>query len=124
MDGPFPCLYPTTEPGVWRVSHVAHTARGSFDNAAQAREILDKLDPQEITDLMTEAMSSFYPVFRERFSPRYELVKAVRTKLKNNNASRERRTIKTGRLFRVFSGKICAIFLIEDEVREWLKTLS
>jgi hypothetical protein len=124
MDGMFPCLYPTAERGVWRVSHVMHTARGSFESFTRAKEVLDGLDAKQITDDMTEAMCYFYPSFAKLFKPRYELVKAVRTKLRNNNASRECRTRideRNERIFRVFSGKICAIFLVEDEVMKWVE---
>lgn len=123
MDGPFPCLYPTCQHGVWRVSHVAHTARGSFDNFADAENVLKDLDQVKITDDMTEAMSCYYPDFSKFFQPRYSLVKAVRTKLKNNNASRECHIKEDGKVCRVYSGKICSIFIAESRVKKWLQTL-
>lgn len=124
MDGPFPCLYPTASPGRWRVSHVAHTARGSFDDADNARDLLGRLDDGQVIEDMTAAMCEYYPDFSQSFMP-LGVVKAVRTKLKNNNASRECKTSidGSGRIFRVFSGKICSVFLVEDLVMKWLKTL-
>ena len=124
MDGLFPCLYPTAKNREWRVSHVAHTARGSFDKFHKAQEVLDNLDPKEITYVMSSAMTHYYPDFLKYFHPKYSLVKAVRTKLKNNNASRECKVSYDGRILRVFSGKICSIFMVEDLVKEWLKTLE
>lgn len=123
MDGHFPCLYPTAQPGRWRVSHVMHTARGAYPDFASAKAVLDDMEPAAITNAMTDSMLQFYPDFARQFIPRYELVKAVRTKLKNNNASREYRVLTQGHVMRVFSGKICAVFLVEDEVLRWLRTL-
>jgi hypothetical protein len=123
MDGYFPCLYPTATPGLWRVSHVFHTARGAFDSAEGARKILGELDAVEVTRQMTEAMTSFYPDFAVRFRPLNRLAKAVRTKLKNNNASREFRFTIEDRVLRIFSGKICSVFMAEQEVFKWLETL-
>lgn len=123
MDGPFPCLYPTCELGRWRVSHVAHTARGVFSTFAEANEVLKGLDVEGISKDMSEAMSFYYPNFSNLFTPTGTLVKAVRTKLKNNNASRECHIHETGRVCRVYSGKICSIFIAEGRVKKWLETL-
>lgn len=123
MDGPFPCLYPTCEPGIWRVSHVAHTARGCFDTYAKAERVLQNLNVEQITNDMSEAMSHYYPDFLKIFKPKYSLIKAVRTKLKNNNASRECYIREDGRVCRVYSGKICSVFIAESRVKKWLQTL-
>ncbi len=123
MDGYYPCLYPTATPGRWRVSHVMHTARGVFDKASEARKALSQLDTIEVTRQMTEAMNYFYPSFSKKFTPAFNLAKAVRTKLKNNNASREFCYAIDNRIMRIFSGKICSVFLAEEAVDKWLKTL-
>lgn len=125
MDGPFPSLYPADD-GLWTLSSVKYTPLARVNSSEEATDVLDRLDSAAILvlrDRMEEEILRYFPRFHECFGY-VEARTAVKTKPISASDNRACLVQQTGRIFRVFSGKIDTIFHAEDSVLRGLALIA
>lgn len=128
MDGPFPSLYPWDEAeGLCSITSAEWTPIAKVATYAQARELLDNTSSDEVwlrIEEMRSDLRRYWPASWDLYKPRdYRL--SIRAMPQSGAAARLVEVEQSSpRTLHVRAGKIDAVFLAEDLIRERLQCLQ
>jgi hypothetical protein len=126
VDGPLCSIYPCEEAGLFTLSSVPFTPLGRFGTAAEAWSLFKTLSSSTIDkqrSLMENQIAKYFPSFSENFEyigPQF----SVKTKIVGADDDRSCYVGRSGRLFKVLSGKIDTIFYAADYIASLIESDS
>lgn len=118
VDGPLASIYPTEKEGVYTLSSVSLTPLGRFDDARAAEVRIASINTGEIGEIrkcMEAEIAEFYPKFREHFKYAGPQL-SIKTKPAGLESNRACYVERSGRIFKIMSGKIDTIFVAAERV--------
>lgn len=122
VDGDFFSIFPG-ENSTHTLSSVKHTPLGRCESYREARDIMQKLSADVLSlkrKLMLKEVEYYFPTLNISDSE-FRPILSVKTKLVNNASSRECFIVQHNETFySIFSGKIDAIFELDDLVDQLL----
>lgn len=126
MDGPFPSLYPWNEDfGLCSLTSAKYTPLAKCDTREEACKLITELSDSVLRKrclVMERQLEAYYPAYREKD---YKLVgykTGVRAMPKSAAAARLVDVVPVGTdLIRIRAGKIDAIILAEEKVKEHIR---
>lgn len=118
VDGPLISIYPTDRENIFTLSSVRLTPLGNYQDSAQAEARIKTIKNTEIDALrikMEEEIEEYLPTFRKDFEYTGPQL-SIKTKLSGMEDNRACYVEKTGRVFRVMSGKIDTVFVAAERI--------